>query len=112
VGGERKFSGQTLAVLAALAAMPAEARHGYQIAKETGLKSGTLYPILIRLADRGLVSASWEAEQPSGRPRRHLYQLTPGGLAEAQAALARQAAIERRPRTVSPRARGLAGEGA
>jgi DNA-binding PadR family transcriptional regulator len=83
------FSAQTLAVLAELCAMPSQWRHGYGIARDTGLKSGTLYPVLIRLADRGLVEACWEDEQPAGRPRRHLYRLTPEGLATATAALAR-----------------------
>ena len=86
-----RFSAQTLSVLAALCAEPAGWRHGYGIAKDTGLKSGSLYPILIRLAERGLVEARWEEEQPAGRPRRHLYRLTPGGLAQAKAALAEQA---------------------
>jgi PadR family transcriptional regulator, regulatory protein PadR len=79
------FSAQTLSVLAALGSTPSDWRHGYDIAKETGLKSGTLYPILIRLADRGLVEARWEAEQPAGRPRRHLYRLSAEGLAAAHA---------------------------
>jgi PadR family transcriptional regulator, regulatory protein PadR len=82
------FSAQTLSVLAALCADPPLWRHGYGIARYTGLKSGTLYPILIRLADRDLVEASWEDEQPAGRPRRHLYRLTTGGLAAARQALA------------------------
>ena len=82
------FSAQTLAVLAELCAAPTQWRHGYGIARDTGLKSGTLYPVLIRLADRGLVEARWEDEQPAGRPRRHLYRLTPEGLATAGAALA------------------------
>jgi len=82
------FSAQTLAVLAELYAKPSQWRHGYGIARDTGLKSGTLYPVLIRLADRGLVEACWEDEQPAGRPRRHLYRLTPEGLATATAALA------------------------
>jgi PadR family transcriptional regulator PadR len=82
------FSAQTLAVLAELCATPSQWRHGYGIARGTGLKSGTLYPVLIRLADRGLVEARWEDEQPAGRPRRHLYRLTPEGLATARAALA------------------------
>jgi PadR family transcriptional regulator, regulatory protein PadR len=82
------FSAQTLAVLAEMCATPAQWRHGYGIARNTGLKSGTLYPVLIRLADRGLVEARWEDEQPAGRPRRHLYRLTPGGLATATQALA------------------------
>lgn len=79
-------SAQTRAVLAALADQPSEWRHGYDLARETGLKSGTLYPILIRLADREMVEACWEADQPAGRPRRHLYRLTSQGLAAATAA--------------------------
>jgi PadR family transcriptional regulator len=87
VGHRSRFSLQTLAVLAELCATPSRWRHGYDIARETGLKSGTLYPVLIRLADRGLLEACWEDEQPSGRPRRHLYRLTSGGLAIATEAL-------------------------
>jgi PadR family transcriptional regulator PadR len=82
------FSAQTLAVLAELCAMPSQWRHGYGIARDTGLKSGTLYPVLVRLADRGLVEACWEDEQPAGRPRRHLYRLTTDGAASAAQALA------------------------
>lgn len=85
---ERGFSGQTLSVLAVLCARPDQWHHGYDLARETGLKSGTLYPILIRLADRELLEACWEDEQPAGRPRRHLYRLTSEGLARAGAALA------------------------
>jgi PadR family transcriptional regulator PadR len=108
------FSAQTLLVLAALAAQPADWRHGYDLAKETGLKSGTLYPILVRLADRGLMEACWEEGRPAGRPPRHLYRLSSDGLARAQAALA--AAPAAAPRTAAarptaPRRRGLAGEG-
>jgi PadR family transcriptional regulator len=88
MGNRSGFSPQTLAVLAELCTTPSRWRHGYGIARDTGLKSGTLYPVLIRLADRGLVEACWEDEQPAGRPRRHLYRLTPEGLAAATAALA------------------------
>jgi DNA-binding PadR family transcriptional regulator len=105
---------QTLSVLAALCAEPAEWRHGYAIAKDTGLKSGSLYPILIRLADRGLVEARWEEEQPAGRPRRHLYRLTAGGLAAARAALAEPAPSPHHHAAAAGRAgsRRVAGEGA
>ena len=82
------FSVQTLLVLAALSGRPADWAHGYDLAKQTGLKSGTLYPILIRLADRGLVEACWQDEPAPGRPRRHLYRLTSAGLASATGALA------------------------
>lgn len=83
-----EFSAQTLSVLAALCDQPSAWQHGYALARQTGLKSGTLYPILIRLADRGLVEACWQDEPQPGRPRRHLYRLTAAGLASATGALA------------------------
>jgi PadR family transcriptional regulator, regulatory protein PadR len=88
VGSRSGFSAQTLSVLAALCEEPSQWRHGYALAGQTGLKSGTLYPILIRLADRGLVEACWQEEPTPGRPRRHLYRLSADGLATATAALA------------------------
>ena len=81
------FSAQTLPVLAVLRDEPSQWRHGYALAKQAGLKSGTLYPILIRLTDRGLVEARWQDEPQPGRPRRHPYRLTADG-AVAAAALA------------------------
>jgi DNA-binding PadR family transcriptional regulator len=83
-----QFSTQTLSVLAALCEQPSQWRHGYALAKQTGLKSGTLYPILIRLAGQGLVEACWQEEPAPGRPRRHLYRLAAAGLADATRALA------------------------
>ena len=112
---DRGFSAQTLLVLAALCAQPPAWRHGYDLARETRLKSGSLYPILARLADRGLLEACWEDIQPAGRPRRHLYRLTSEGLARAQAELARAsaaappAAASRR--AAAMRRRGVAGQG-
>ena len=80
--------GRAHQLLAALCAEPKGWRHGYGIARDTGLKSGTLYPILIRLCDRGLVEARWQDEPQPGRPRRHLYRPTSAGLASAARALA------------------------
>ena len=88
MGHRSSSSAQTLAVLAELCATPSRWRHGYGLARVTGLKSGTLYPVLVRLADRGLVEACREDEQTAGRPRRHLYRITPEGLAVATPALA------------------------
>ena len=87
MGSRSEFSAQTLLVLAALCAQPSQWQHGYALARQTGLKSGTLYPILIRLADRGMVEACWQDEPAAGR-RRHLYRLTASGLATATGALA------------------------
>ena len=83
-----EFSAQTLPVLAALCDQPSQWQHGYALAKQTGLKSGTLYPILIRLADQGMVEACWQDEPRPRRPRRHLYRLTAAGLVSALVALA------------------------
>ena len=44
----------------ALAADPDRWRYGYELGVEVGLKSGSLYPILMRLCDRTLVEARWE----------------------------------------------------
>src|ERR1700743_2172110 len=58
-------------------------RYGYDISRATGLKSGTLYPILMRLAEHRLLKTSWETIE-EGRPPRHLYRLTPDGLRYAR----------------------------
>jgi PadR family transcriptional regulator PadR len=96
VGSRSEFSAQTLAVLAVLCEQPSQWRHGYALARQTGLKSGTLYPILIRLADRGLVESCWQEEPVPGRPRRHLYRLTADGQAAAAEALASAARLTAR----------------
>jgi DNA-binding PadR family transcriptional regulator len=69
-------------VLRALADEPARWRYGYDLGAELGLKSGSLYPILVRLADRELLEAMWE-QGPAGKPPRHMYRLTAAGLREA-----------------------------
>jgi DNA-binding PadR family transcriptional regulator len=81
----RRPSAQTIGVLRALLADPGAWRHGYELAAEVGLRSGSLYPILVRLSDRGLLEARWEAALSSGRPPRHLYRLTTGGVDYATA---------------------------
>jgi DNA-binding PadR family transcriptional regulator len=82
-------------VLTALAARPADWRYGYELGQEVGLAAGSLYPILIRLCDRGLLEATWEADPPAGRPPRHLYRLTGAGatLAEEVRPLADRAGV-------------------
>lgn len=84
----RKCSDQTIALLAALFEQPRVWRHGYELSKESGLKSGTLYPILIRLGDRGLLQSKWQPPVEPGRPPRHLYRLTTAGAAFAKEQLA------------------------
>jgi PadR family transcriptional regulator, regulatory protein PadR len=78
-----RLSPQTLRVLDAFLQEPREWSYGYDISRRTGLKSGTLYPILIRMAERKLLETSWEPAE-TGRPPRHLYRLTPEGMGFAR----------------------------
>jgi PadR family transcriptional regulator, regulatory protein PadR len=77
------ISPQTRTVLSALFAQPQAWRYGYDLSKETGLKSGTLYPLLIRLADQGLLETEWREPVQPGKPPRHAYRLTAQGHALA-----------------------------
>jgi DNA-binding PadR family transcriptional regulator len=79
----RRPSAQTTAVVLALAEQPTTWRYGYQLCQQLDLKPGSLYPILVRLADRGLLEATWDTDVPAGRPPRHLYRLTGAGRALA-----------------------------
>jgi PadR family transcriptional regulator PadR len=74
----RADSPHTLAVFRELLAEPERWRYGYELAKATGLASGTLYPILMRLEERELLEARWELAE---RKPRHMYRLTPDGFA-------------------------------
>ncbi len=82
----RQPSKQMLALLKALSERPREWRHGYDLMKETGLLSGTLYPLLMRMTDQGLLEAEWREPAQLGRPARHAYRMTAAGLALARAA--------------------------
>ena len=75
-----------LILLEALAARAQQWRHGYELMKETGLSSGTLYPLLMRMTDQGLVEAEWREPEQPGRPARHVYRLTAAGATLAQTA--------------------------
>jgi PadR family transcriptional regulator PadR len=89
---------QTVAVLQALAEDPENWRHGYDLCTQLGIPAGSMYPILIRLADRGFLETSWEAERVAGRPARHLYRLSGAGREYAAANPGEKAATRRAPR--------------
>jgi PadR family transcriptional regulator, regulatory protein PadR len=82
-----RLSAETLSILDKFLARPADWQYGYELSRETGLKSGTLYPILMRLEKYALLEARWETTE-NGVPPRHTYRLTPGGLELARAKLA------------------------
>jgi PadR family transcriptional regulator, regulatory protein PadR len=84
----RRPSAHTLSVFAALTERPRNWQFGYELSQVTGLQSGTLYPILMRLSDRGWLESKWQPSPQRGRPPRHMYRLTAVGGAHARAQLA------------------------
>lgn len=106
----RRPSPQTVDVLSALADKAPGWSHGYELTKQVGLKAGTMYPILIRLAERGLVESRWETDAPTVRPPRHLYRLSAAG-AELLDGLRANAAMADSVARPAPRAVPLEGGG-
>ena len=98
-------SPQTLKLLDALLSQPGEWRYGYDLSKETGLKSGTLYPQLMRLEASGWLEAEWEEAPQPGKPARHIYRLTGEGTTNASALL-RQSAQSPAHQSIRPLAEG------
>jgi DNA-binding PadR family transcriptional regulator len=86
----------TIAVLEVLLASTDEdPAWGLSICREADLGSGTVYPILDRLEDRGWVTSRTEAEPHPGRPARRYYSLTGQGRQLATSALAARQARQR-----------------
>jgi len=79
---ELKKGSTELLILALLEERP---RHGYEIGKLIESLSGgclkfrigSLYPILVRLEDRGLIKGRWVERE--GEQRRRYYKTTPQG---------------------------------
>ena len=93
----RHTSPQTLAVLSVFDAAPSRWRYGLELSRETGLKSGTLYPLLVRLAEQGFLEAAWQPSEQAGRPPRHAYRLTAQGWGLARERTASRPAPALRP---------------
>ena len=85
----RAHSLSTVKVLAQFAKQPEASLYGLQIAKNTGIDAGTLYPILGRLEQRGLLEGEWETIDPKekGRGARRYFSLTKKGHSEADRAI-------------------------
>jgi PadR family transcriptional regulator PadR len=98
---------QTLAVLRVLLERPSEETYGMELLDRTGLKSGSVYPILARLEALGWLTSRWEAEEAvEGRPRRRYYRLT----AEGEPAARRELAVATAELTGEPVSQGLRGQ--
>jgi PadR family transcriptional regulator len=93
-----KLTGPLERVLRVLTADPSAQHYGYDLMKAARLPSGTLYPMLARLQQEGLVQSEWEAqrEDAGGRPPRRYYRLTAEGVRVARLELAHASAQARR----------------
>lgn len=85
-GRSLRMTTQTLSILGVFLACPDQRISGVEIARKTGLKSGTLYPALFRLERASWLVSKWEDGVPEelGRPRRRLYSLTADGEKQAR----------------------------
>jgi PadR family transcriptional regulator PadR len=87
MANEIRITGPTLKIIGQLLTAPNTGISGAEIAKATGIQSGTLYPVLFRLEKALWVSSEWEEGDPSelGRPCKRLYKLTAAGLRKSKA---------------------------
>src|ERR1700710_3134227 len=77
-------SAQARTLFSAMLRQPRTWQYGYELSKQTSLRSGTLYPLLIRQSDQGLLESQWQEPEWPGKPPRHAYKLTASGLAFAR----------------------------
>jgi len=87
-------SRQARTLLATLLEQSRTWRHGYDLAKATGLKSGTLYPLLMRLSEQGLLESRWQDAERPGLPPRHFYRLSASGMVLAREQTQSEAAAD------------------
>ena len=73
----------TYSTAVVLQALEGGHRYGFDIIEAVGVRSGTVYPLLRRLQEGGLVSSRWESvkiSRASNRPPRRYYELTRAGV--------------------------------
>lgn len=104
-----KATKPTRRVLEAFLENPTEERHGFDLLEPTKLKSGSLYPILIRLQKLGWLKRRWEEDDEPGA-RRRLYALTAEGEPAARRFIAEAKARDAAPSAGHLRGRRPAGE--
>lgn len=86
MGLEVRITLQTLQVLRVLLIDPLDEHYGLEISRESGLPTGSIYPILTRLEAARWVTSAWENidESKQGRRRRRYYRLTAEGAKNAR----------------------------
>lgn len=77
-------------VALAIMSDPSGRHWGYALMRESGVRSGVLYPILARMLADGWLTDGWENPATTGgRPPRRYYEVTDKGLSELGALLLR-----------------------
>jgi hypothetical protein len=89
---------------------PSQPRYGFELMKLTGLASGSLYPMLARLEEAGLLVRGKETIDPSaaGRPPRMNYVITGAAVPVVRVKLAALSEQYRPPAPVRLRPQGSA----
>jgi hypothetical protein len=90
-----QLSSHTLNILKTFLEHPLKPLSAPQISRGTQLSSGSLFPMLLRFQQNGLLESHWENQQPqlAGGRRRRLYRISDRG----------RAAVRRRVSVVSRR---------
>jgi len=75
----------SLVLVAATLMAEADRHHwGYELSRQSGVRSGVMYPILTRMLQEGWLEDGWEAQTGTSRakrPPRRYYRLTLEGKA-------------------------------
>ena len=72
-----RLSLQTLRVLQVFMEDPSQPRYGLELMERTAVKSGTIYPALLKLEQEGYISSSWGTSDNNRRAK--FYALTRAG---------------------------------
>ena len=90
MSGELRLSQQGLKILKAFVEVQSENVRaeisGADVMRRAKLSSGTVYPLLLRFEEKGILQSRWERRRPQAlqRPRRRLYRLTALGATRAR----------------------------
>lgn len=103
LGGRRQYrdnvdiTANVLRISRSLLDFPDNRRYGYELMRETGLRSPSMYKALHRMQDEGWLTSYLETGDPKmlGRRRRRYYELTETGRAAVVDQLARWARVLR-----------------
>lgn len=102
----RRLSNETAGVLEIFRSDPGRTLFGLEVIRLAGIASGSLYPILHRLEERGLLKSSWEpledAIAAKRRPRR-MYSFNAAAAELAEELLDERRAPAKRPRRPFPK---------